>query len=95
MELNEVAGKRHRIITPEGNAYLFVSENDIQLTVADENSPKQREIRAATEALCRLASKAMKAGLPMLQIAEQFEKADMGRYGLLSEVAAKMREFAK
>ena len=95
MELNEVAGKRHRIVTPEGNAYSFISENDVMITLADENAPQQRQVRAATEAMCRIASKAMKAGLPMLEIADQLEKADMGRYGLLSEVAAKMREFAK
>ena len=96
METNEVAdGKSHRIDTPSGKAYCFVSENDVMLTLPDENSFKQRELRAATEALCRLASKAMKAKLDLLQIAEQFEKADMGRFGLLSEVAAKMREFAK
>ena len=54
---------RHRISTPFGNSYLLIGDQDIMLTVAEENSYQQAELRAMTEVICRIASKAMKARL--------------------------------
>jgi hypothetical protein len=86
-------GYRHRIKGIFGNSYVFISETDIMLVVADENNPQHAPMRAMGEAVCRLASKAMAAGLPMLAISEQLRAADSGRCTILSDLAMVMEQF--
>jgi len=62
---DETIGKRHRIETPDGNNYFFISDESIMITVADENDPKNAKERAYIESNCRIASKAMAAGVSM------------------------------
>jgi hypothetical protein len=90
---DEQAGTKYRIATIFGNSYLYVSGNDIMLTIADENQREQAQLRATTEAICRISSKAMKHGLPMSDIIEQLKKADSGRCTILTDIAQKMEEF--
>jgi len=90
---SEITGKRNRIKTEIGNNYFFVSRDDIMLTVADENDNKQAGVRALTETLCRVASKAMQAGVPMCTIIEQMRKGDSGRCTILSEMVEVMERY--
>lgn len=92
---DETKMTRNRITTCFGNTYIMVGENDIMMTIADENQQKQAELRATTEAICRISSKAMKCGLPMLEISEQLRKADSGRKTILTDLAEKMEEFCR
>jgi len=80
-------GIRTRLGGLLGNSYLWVGNNDVMLTVASENDPKNAVLRALTEANCRVASKAMKLGLTHAQVAEQWRKADSGRCSILSDMA--------
>jgi 2-keto-3-deoxy-L-rhamnonate aldolase RhmA len=86
-QLDEVKGKRHRLTSPFGNGYLFVGPSDLMMTVAEENNPVHGQLRAMTEAICRLASKGMKERLTMGVVAEQLRKADSGRCKILSDIA--------
>jgi hypothetical protein len=90
---NVTSGKRRRISTVHGNAYLFVAPDDIMVTVAAENDPRNAETRALSESVCRIASKAMKAGLPMEDIVEQLRKADHGRSSILGAIADGMEDY--
>jgi len=95
MSNDETPGKRVRIEDENGNNYLFIAPQDVMITVADENSLKHAVTRAYIESNCRLATKAMKAGVPMLECAEQMKKADAGRGSLLGKIAREMVDYAR
>jgi hypothetical protein len=80
-------GLRHKI--REGN-YLYVSENAIMFTSAEENNPVNSEFRAMMECICRLTSKALANGVPREHIIKQMISADGGRNTILSVIAEKM-----
>jgi hypothetical protein len=92
---DETSGKRVRLSDEHGNNYLFIAEQDILVTVADENDPKRAKERAYIESNCRIASKAMHAGVPMIEVAEQMKKADAGRGSLLGQMAEIMVGYAE
>jgi len=92
---DETTGQRHRIKTDDGNNYMWISDESIMVTVADENASKNAKERAYIESNCRIASKAMAGGTPMITIAEQMEKADAGRCSLLGKMAQIMREYCE
>jgi len=81
-----VDGIRHSIPTAFGKAYLFVSTRDIFMTVPEENFPKHAELRG-------IASKGMKEGLPLQEVADQMKKADMGRSSTLKHMADSIDKF--
>jgi hypothetical protein len=85
--IDEEVGRRHRVSGPFGNSYFFVSENDVMLTIAEENSPQHYQLRAMSEALCRVISKGLKGPLDHATVAEQLRKADSGRCKILSDLA--------
>jgi len=92
--LNEVKGRRYRLTGVLGNSYLFVSQYDVMLTVAEENNPKNAQLRAMGEAVCRLASKGLATGmLTLKEIADQWRKADSGRCQILSDMATCLDDF--
>jgi hypothetical protein len=94
-EQDIVNGVRYRIPTVFGKAYFFVSEQDIFMTVPEENFPKHAELRGVMEALCRVTSKGMKEGLPLQEVAEQIRKADMGRSSILKHMASSIKKFVE
>jgi len=63
------------------------------MTVPEENFPKHAELRGTMEALCRIASKGMKEGLPLQEVADQMKKADMGRSSTLKHMADSIDKF--
>lgn len=92
---DETTGQRHRIRTEAGNNYMWISDESIMITVADENDIKNAQERAYIESNCRIASKAMAQGVSMMAVAEQMEKADAGRCSLLGKMAQIMREYCE
>lgn len=91
---NEVInGKREMIPTVFGKTYFFVSQNDIMLTIAEENKHQQRDLRVTTETICRLVSKGLKARLSMEEVIEQMRKSDGGRGTIVAELADRMEKY--
>jgi hypothetical protein len=95
MMFNEITGKRIAVKTKFGNWYLFISDKDIMVTVAEENAPRQAEIRVMIEAVCRIASKGMAAGLSLSDVATQMQKADMGRASVLGKISDAITDYAE
>jgi hypothetical protein len=91
--MDEISGKKKTIKTTFGKSYFWVSDEDIMLTIPCENFPKHVELRVTTEAICRLASKGMKARLSMDDVIAQFRKSDGGRNTILKDLADGMAEY--
>jgi len=88
--IDEVSMVRYKINSILGNTYIMVGGEDLMVTIADENKREQEQLRATTEAICRISSKALKLGMDMLDIADQLRRADSGRNTILTEIAAKL-----
>jgi hypothetical protein len=84
---------RYRIETAIGNTYFLFDEECLMATVADENDPTNAEHRALMETMCRLASKALKAGVPLSVIRDQLIAGDMGRNTIVLKLANKIGEY--
>jgi hypothetical protein len=93
MSMEEIAGKRFRLNTVAGNAYLFVSDQEIMATVSSENDYKQAESRALVECVCRLASKGMTTQITLEDVVGQMRKSGTGRSTILTEIAGKIEEY--
>jgi hypothetical protein len=92
-DLDEIRGKRYLIRTSLGNFYYWVSRTDIMITVPDENAHQNKEIRATLETICRLASKGLKLGLTLEDVAEQISKGASGRCPILAEMADRIGKY--
>jgi hypothetical protein len=86
-------GKRNKLVTDLGNAYLFISPTAIDLTLPNENDPKNTQLRTLTESVCRLATEGLRAGLPMQEIISLLRESDMARTTILTQVANKLEQF--
>ena len=96
MKPNETeTGERHEIKTKHGNWYLWVSPSSIMLTIPAENAEKNAEIRVLSEAMTRLASKGINAGMNLSDVAEQLVKADGGRKTIVGKVADVIAEYVE
>lgn len=84
---DETPCTRDRLYTPQGNAYLITYDGGMMITTGDENNPQNRDGRAYLEAICRISSKAMPAGVKKSVIAEQLRKAGVGRNAVLCQIA--------
>ncbi len=84
---------RYRVETISGNSYFLIDDDCLMVTVADENSPANAEHRAVLESMCRLASKALKAGVPLSVIRDQLIAGDMGKNTIVLKLADKIGEY--
>ena len=75
------------------STYFFVDNEALFITVPDENSQKNVEHRTLLETLCRISSKALKAGVPLEVIRDQMIKGDMGGRTILVEMADRIDRY--
>ena len=71
----EQTGKRCLIRRNGKNYYLWVGQKSIMISGPGESDIANAEEYAMLNAICRVASKAMAYGLPMIEIADQLDKS--------------------
>lgn len=87
-------GKRYMIESKDlKRTYFFVDDEALFITLPDENSLLNVEHRTLLETLCRISSKALKAGVPMAVIQEQMIAGDMGSRTILCEMADRIGRY--
>jgi hypothetical protein len=88
-------GKRYKIETVDGNNYLYVSEQGMDFTSADENARKTEEFRSLMECICALATDLLGRGASLEEVEEHLINANGWRNTILSTVVEKIRDYGK
>jgi len=87
-------GKRYMIESKDlKRTYLYVDNEALFITIANENSLLNVEHRTLLETLCRISSKALKSGVPLEVIREQMIAGDMGGRTILCEMADRIGRY--
>lgn len=86
---------RYRIVTTAGNTYFVVGPRSVEITVADENDPRNSEFRTLLETVCKVATLALEMGATHGDVAQMMVEGDLGRHTIVKDLAILIRIFAE